>query len=62
MFLDQKNNFYLISVSFSLAVCWVLFGYYREKLYVNNFWKFKSLQHTVGREKEVTYHAQRMLS
>ena len=34
--LDQDDNFYLISLKVSSTVCWIMNGYYREKLYDEN--------------------------
>ena len=34
--LDQDDGFYLISLKVSSPVCWIMNGYYREKLYVEN--------------------------
>ena len=41
--LDQYQNIYLISLVFSLPVSRIVFGYYEEKLHVDHFWEFISL-------------------
>ena len=40
---DQFNKFYLISLSILLTCCWMICGYYREKLHLNHFWELNML-------------------
>ena len=41
LLLDQDNNFHLMSLSILTTVWCMMYGYYREKLHVNHFKKFK---------------------
>ena len=43
MVFDQFNKFYLISLSFLLTCCWMIYGYYREKFHLNHFWELNML-------------------
>ena len=38
----------MISLSFPLSVCWIIYIYYREKLHANHFWELKGQCRTVG--------------
>ena len=37
MVLDQDNNFEYSNYLF----CWIMYGYLREQLHVNHFWKLE---------------------
>ena len=41
--IDQDNNFYLISLGIVFPFCWIMLGYFREKLLVNHLWELKGL-------------------
>ena len=38
---DQGNILYLISLSILTTVCWIMYGYYREKLHIYHFWELR---------------------
>ena len=39
--LDQGNNLCLISLGILITVCWMMYGYYMEKVNVDHFWESK---------------------
>ena len=37
----MRSRQQLLPEKFSLPVCWIMYGYYREKLHVDHFWELK---------------------